>query len=332
MIKELSTHAWSEWLSAFPEAHILQTASWGALKADFGWQPHFLAGETCGALVLLRKLPLGFNIAYIPKGPVGTNWSSILPALDDLCEQNRVVFLRIEPDAWEGTLPENRDDWVEFTPILADPIQPHRTIVISLEGNEDEWLMRMKQKTRYNIRLAQKSGLRVEESQDLGAFEKLMQVTGERDGFGVHSPAYYSRAYDLFLPPKQCVLLMAFYEEKPLAGVMIFKQGSRAWFLFGGSSNEERNRMPAYLVQWEAMRWASRSGCLEYDLWGAPDYDYDYLEANFQTRSDGLWGVYRFKRGFGGELKRSAGARDRVYNQSLYRVYQWYMKRKKSTM
>lgn len=84
--------------------------------------------------------------------------------------------------------------------------------------------------------------------------------------------------------------------------------------------------MPTYLLQWEAMRWAASRGCEEYDLWGVPDAPEAELEENFSNRNDGLWGVYRFKRGFGGELVRSAGAWDRVYHPQLYRLYLRYMK------
>jgi len=108
----------------------------------------------------------------------------------------------------------------------------------------------------------------------------------------------------------------------------VFAYGTRAWFLFGGSSNTERNRMPTYLLQWEAMRWAANRGCLEYDLWGAPDADMDTLEDNFQHRTDGLWSVYRFKRGFGGELMRSAGAWEKVYMPGFYRLYRWRLEKR----
>ena len=96
---------------------------------------------------------------------------------------------------------------------------------------------------------------------------------------------------------------MAEYEGRPLAGLMVFARGSRSWYFYGASNDEERNRMPTYLLQWEAMRWAKARGCSEYDLWGIPDADEEALEAGFASRSDGLWGVYRFKRGFGGTIK-----------------------------
>jgi lipid II:glycine glycyltransferase (peptidoglycan interpeptide bridge formation enzyme) len=81
--------------------------------------------------------------------------------------------------------------------------------------------------------------------------------------------------------------------------------------------------MPAYAAQWAAMRWAKAQGCASYDLWGVPDESEEALEAEFADRKDGLWPVYRFKRGFGGELKRTVGAADRVYNNLLHRLYAW---------
>lgn len=181
----------------------------------------------------------------------------------------------------------------------------------------------MKQKTRYNIRLAEKKGVTVRTWDDIPAFHAMMLVTGGRDGFGVHSLEYYRRAYELFHPTGMAELLVAEFEGKPLAALMVFARGRRAWYMYGASTDEERNRMPTYLLQWEAMKWARSKGAEEYDLWGVPDEDESTLEANFETRHDGLWGVYRFKRGFGGELKHAEQARDRVFNPLLYRLYLW---------
>jgi lipid II:glycine glycyltransferase (peptidoglycan interpeptide bridge formation enzyme) len=181
----------------------------------------------------------------------------------------------------------------------------------------------MKQKCRYNIRLAEKKGVTVRVWDDIDGFHDMIKVTGGRDGFGVHSAHYYRRAYELFHPKGKCELLVAEYESKPLAALMVFGQGARAWYLYGASNDLERSRMPTYLLQWEAIRWAKAHGCEEYDMWGVPDEGEETLEASFETRHDGLWGVYRFKRGFGGELRRAAQALDLVFNPFLYRLYLW---------
>lgn len=316
--------SWENFLSRHPQAHLLQSSLWGQLKSEFGWDAvHLTKGDT-GAQVLFRRLPLGFSVAYIPRGPVGPNFADLLPELDRVCRARRAIVLKIEPDAWEdeeaGAVP------VGFQP-STHSIQPPRTITIDLRGDEDVVLARMKQKTRYNIRLGLRKGVVVRESGDLETFNRLMETTGERDAFGVHSAAYYRRVYELFKPHEMCELLIAEAEGTPLAALMVFARGERAWYFYGASSNEYRNLMPTYVLQWEAMRWARQRGCTEYDLWGIPDADEETLEAEFSGRSDGLWGVYRFKRGFGGVIRRTAGPFDRIYNPLLYRLYQWWMQR-----
>jgi lipid II:glycine glycyltransferase (peptidoglycan interpeptide bridge formation enzyme) len=156
----------------------------------------------------------------------------------------------------------------------------------------------------------------------MNSFFSIMEQTGQRDDFGVHSLDYYQQAFDLFNPPGMCELFIAKYQEEVLGGLMVFSHGGRAWYFYGASSNAHRNLMPNYLLQWEAMKWAKTKGCESYDLWGVPDEDENILEANFSQRSDGLWGVYRFKRGFGGQVKRSIPAWDHVYNPLIYRFYQ----------
>ena len=322
---EVNFSEWRTFLAKYPDVHVLQTAEWGELKAGFGWEPVRLVTGGAGVQLLFRRLPLGFTFAYVPK-PLpfddDTPPSSVIglwSEIDQVCRRKRAIFLKLEPDSWDDSQPLPPSP---FSPSFHN-IQPPRTILLSLAGSEDEILNRMKQKCRYNVRLAEKKGVAVRAWDDLDGFHRLMQVTGGRDGFGVHSLAYYKKAYALFHPAGSAELLMAEFEGKPLAALMVFAVGRRAWYLYGASNDEERNRMPTYLLQWEAIRWARAHGCTEYDLWGVPDADEAQLEAGFEARHDGLWGVYRFKRGFGGEVKRAAQAQDRVYMPWLYRLYLW---------
>lgn len=335
MTSILTAEEWDIFLEQHPQTHILQTASWGELKSAFGWEPVRVSCGDSGAQILFRKLPLGFSIAYIPKGPIGTHWDPLWPEVDAICRHHRSIFLKVEPDLWEAS-GDPVDPGLPTAPKTLLPgfrtgrqsIQPRRTLIVDLSGTEDEVLDRMKQKTRYNIRLAQKKGVIAYPTADLETFHKLMKVTGERDQFGVHSIDYYRKVYDLFHPRDECELLIAEYEGEPLAGLMVFARGSRAWYFYGASSMDHRDRMPTYLLQWEAMRWARSRGCRLYDLWGVPDEGEDALEAGFTKKSSGLWGVYRFKRGFGGSLMRSAGAWDRIYHSLVYRLYQFYSARR----
>lgn len=322
----LTAAQWDAYLSQHPAAHILQTSAWGCLKDEFGWTPVRVQAGLAGAQVLFRRLPLGFRIAYLPKGPLGTGWVDLWPTLDLLCKQRRTILLKVEPDAFSPAGADLAAQLPHFQP--ASTIQPQSTIIIALKGSEDDWIARMKPKTRYNIRLAERKGVIVRPSQDLETFHRLMLVTGQRDHFGVHSLAYYQRAYQLFSPGDSCALLAAEYEGRVLAMLMVFAHGPRAWYFYGASSDSDRNLMPTYLLQWEAMRWAASHGCHSYDLWGIPDLDEHILEEQFTDQASGLWGVYRFKRGFGGEVVRSVGAWEKIYLPSLYRLYRAYTVRR----
>jgi len=343
---ELTQNEWENFMLSFPEAHLLQTANWGTLKSEFGWHVIRVAQEgnlsggqaSIGAQILIKRLPLGFSMAYIPKGPVVQanqegDWEGFWSLVDQSCRKRRAVFLKVEPDIWEPVESQSnqsaQDVKEKHVHLFAGfhrshaSVQPPRTLMIDLRGDEDQILGRMKQKTRYNIRLALKKGVIVHPSADLDIFYKLISITSHRADFGVHSEAYYQRAYDLFHPHGETEIFVAEYDGEPLAALMVFARGKRAWYLYGASGNQYRDRMPTYILQWEAMRWARNRGCEWYDLWGVPDVDQEQLEKKFKARSDGLWGVYRFKRGFGGMLRRALGPYDRVYNPLLYSFYRF---------
>lgn len=333
--------AWDALADAHPQTHLLQTSAWGQLKAGFGWQAQAVRAGPAGALVLFRRLPLGLTLAYVPRGPLA-DWqqpaplTALLAALDQACRARRAICLKWEPDLPDDPACAARLAELGFRP-SPHSVQPRRSLVVDLAGSEADVLARMKQKTRYNIGLAAKKGVSARAAQtpaDLDRFISLMQTTGAREGFGIHAPEYYRRAYELFHPSGQAELLLAEYKASPdaegelLAGVMAFAHQTNAWYLYGASSDHERQRMAPYLAQWAAMRWARSRGAACYDLWGVPDEDEAALEAGFEQRHDGLWGVYRFKRGFGGRLVRTVGAWDRVYRPLLYRVYLFYLRRR----
>jgi lipid II:glycine glycyltransferase (peptidoglycan interpeptide bridge formation enzyme) len=329
---------WDAFVSNHPRGSLLQTTNWARLKSRFGWRTQRVwlkrDGQlVAGAQILIRSAALGLlRVAYLPHGPL-VNWLDdeqvdvLFNQIDQALYEERAGLLKLEPLVWQKDI--DPASWEELCRRHAclpntDTIQPPRTVLIDLQATEDEILSRMKQKTRYNIRLSAKKGVTVRQgmAEDVSVFVRLIQITGARNVFGVHEPEYYQRAYELFAPVN-AALLIAEYDEQPLSAVMVFKCGTKATYLFGASANNERQRMPNYAVQWAAIRWAKEMGCTTYDLWGVPDYPQDELEANFQSRQDGLWGVYRFKRGFGGELQRTVGTSDRVYNKWVYKLYQW---------
>lgn len=325
---------WDEFVNRQPRAHFLQQWAWGDLKSAFGWRVQRVAladGDSgqviAGAQLLLQKLPARLGtLAYLPMGPYVTNddqWSTLWGAIHKRAQQQKAAFLKVEPGIYHG-LKQTRPDFTRWG-FIASPqtIQPPRTILIDIRQPDEVIQTRMNQGTRRKIRQSQKNDIRYYEGtrDDLAAFNQMMQATGQRNEFGVHEPAYYARMYDLFVPQSDAALIMAEHEGDLLAGIMVFAKGDTAWYLAGASSEIKRNLMATYGVQWYAIQWAKARGCKYYDLWGIPDEDANTLEAQFKERSDGLWGVYGFKRGWGGEVVRSAGAWDKVYNTLLYNGY-----------
>lgn len=324
----------------------MQTWAWGDLKKRFGWRAvrvgSLKTGQPpTGAQILFLPVPPVFSLAYIPKGPLvdwtdPTETNALLADLHRLCRSQRSIFLKIEPNLPDSAelrslISQHEFDLSPFT------VQPPRTILIDITRCEDDILATMKQKTRYNIRSAARKGVTIRpgNSQDLPAFYRLMQITGERDQFGIHGLDYFRSIFALF-DSNQAALLLAEVQGEMVAGLIILAHRETAYYLFGASGNAHREKMPTYLLQWEAMRWAKGHGCRYYDLWGIPDADETELEAEFLTRSQaasGLWGVYRFKRGFGGQVTRTVGAFDFVYNRPLYWLYrQWMLRRQRGAL
>jgi len=328
-----SPAAWDEFVEASPHGHLLQSWAWGEFKGRFGWRPLRLAVSEGGRLVgvgqaLVRRLPYR-NLAYVPRGPVfdpeGPAGDVLLQALHEAARRSGAMALKVEPPWPDG--PDAGGWWRarRFVP-TAQTIQPRRTIVVDLRPEEEAILAQMKPKWRYNVRLAARKDVTVRQgtAADLPAFYALLQETGRRDGFAVHSPAYYEAAYSLFSPSGRVAFLLAEYQGQVLGGLMAFAFGQQAIYMYGASSNRERQRMPNHLLQWEAMRWAKARGCTGYDLWGIPDLAPD-------SPSAALGGVERFKAGFGGQAVRYAGAFDYVYSPLVYHAFNWVWRRRRAT-
>ena len=330
----VETDAWDHFVASRPDGHVLQTSLWATLKKAFGWSSKRVGlwnGDqlVAGAQILFRRLPAGLGtLAYVPKGPLA-DWADaeacahLVTALDGAARASGAIALSIEPNLED--MASNREALraLSFRPAPFGAVQPRRTLVVDIKPDEDEIMMAMKSKTRYNIRLAGRKGVVVREAapEDVPTFNELLAATADRGDFGIHAPSYYTKAYELFAPRDWARILLAEVEGQAVAGLMVFALAPRSWYFYGASIDAHREKMPTYLLQWEAMRWAKARGCETYDLWGVPDADREALEEQFTERSDGLWGVYRFKRGFGGDLVRSVGTWDRAEAPIRYLLY-----------
>jgi len=295
---------------------------------------------SAAALVLKRQiLRNGFaarlSILYSPKGPL-LDWSNkslrdrVLNDLQAFAKREGAIFLKMDPDVVLGTgIPSSEDDILEKSGLAvmselkqrrwrysSDQIQFKNTVVVDLTPGDVELLARMKQKTRYNIRLAEKKGvtLRVGSPKDYGMLYKMYAETSVRDGFVIRDESYYQTVWKLFMDSNEptCEALIAEVEGEPVAAIFVFYFAGRAYYVYGMSRNAHREKMPTYFLQWEAMKRAKIKGCKVYDLWGAPDVFED---------SDSMWGVYRFKEGLSGKVVRTLGAWDYAPNPLWYKFY-----------
>lgn len=329
---------WNHTLRELPNAHILQTWEWGEFKQrTTGWQPHRLAfrrhRETVAmAAVGIRRV--GFlRVMYAPKGPIlryedAALAAEVIDMLQGYARKQAALWLKIDPDIVLATgVPGEADDtpylpgqafkhtleqrgW-RFSP---EQVQFRNTITIDLTRSEDELLAAMSQNTRRKVRTGEKKGITIRPGtlDDLDTLYQLYQVTGSRDDFLIRPREYYLDEWRYLMTAGLAHPLVAEFERKAVAHVILFHFGRTCWYFYGASSGAERERMPNYALQWEAMRWAKAQGYAVYDMWGAPD------EFNEQDR---LWGVYEFKRGFRGTVTRHIGAWDYAPYPLLYRGY-----------
>ncbi len=290
------------------------------------------------ALVLRRRIPVaGFaakmGVLYVPKGPL-LDWSNAVlrrQVLDDLSRLSRRlggIFIKIDPDVrlsvgFPGTEAFQPDlTWPEIQEgllqggwcVSKEQIQFRNTVLIDLAPGEEELLARMKQKTRYNIRLAERKGVAIRPGTlaDLPLLYRMYAETSVRDGFVIREVSYYLNTWQTFIQAGWAEPLIAEVEGQAVAAVILFRFADQAWYIYGMSREAHREKMPNHLLQWEAIRWAKAAGCTTYDLWGAPD------ELN---ESDPLWGVYRFKEGLGGSVSCTMGAWDLPTHPLFYQLY-----------
>ncbi|MBR6089135.1 MAG: peptidoglycan bridge formation glycyltransferase FemA/FemB family protein [Anaerolineaceae bacterium] len=335
---------WNEIISALPGASLLQTSQWSEVKARVGWKafPKLWkkADGTIEAAALILKRPLelgpirsGASFLYVPRGPL-MDWNDdglrerVLADLESFGREQKALFVKIDPDVpvsfGEPGTEEFRKDPVGQK--LLDAYQKHgwvrspqqiqfaNSVWINTEPDEDVLLANMKQRTRYKVRLAEKKGVTVRRGtpSDFDPIADLYAETSARDGFLIRGKDYYLDVWQRFYAAGMLTPLIAEVEGSMVAAVMIFVTGDTARYVYGMSGPDHREKMPNYLLQWEAVKLAKEKGCRVYDLWGAPD--------EF-TEEDRMWGVYQFKRGLGGEVVITPGAWDLPLSRIGYDLF-----------
>lgn len=311
-----AAQAWNEKVRAFlpPFGGFLQSYEWGVFQESLGFSVKRIFSENSQGFVVAQAvkqpMPFGKNYWLVPKGPLGSAPQGVI--IDILKKElSGTAFLKLEPD---------------FKPKQGVPVterHPEATTIVHLTEGYEAILTRMKPKTRYNVRLAEKKRvtIRISGVEAFGEFISLMAETAKRDGFALHLPDRYQKMLEV-LTKGECRAFLAFadYEGKPLAAnLMIDCFGTRT-YLHGASSNEARNVMAPYALHAYLMRDAAEKGMSAYDFWGiAPP----------GSPEDHPWaGITRFKLGFGGEVVTMPGTFDVPVSQFWYKAYRFARKMK----
>jgi len=322
-------HLWDDFVASSVCCNITQSYEWGELAHHLGASEALhvgvvdeQTGKLCAAmLVFVSRAPvLNRTYLYAPRGPIIDDPDS--PAMTVLlnyikaeARKHNAFMLKVEPSVF--------DDDVQWSTALqrrgfrANPHAMHirHEWVLDLRPDEKTMIANMKEKWRYNIRLAGRKGVTVRRGEgqaDLDTFYHIYETTSERDQFFIHSKAYYQDLMCLFSEDDRVALFLAEYEGQAIAGTVVLRLGHWSWYMFGASSNEQRDRMPNHLLQWTGMQWAKSHDCWYYNFRGIPDI----LE-----EGQDLWGVYVFKRGFGGFPMRSLATHELVDQPLVYQAY-----------
>ena len=329
---EKSKKEYKEFLERHYRCNFQQSLEWAEIKKP-NWIPEvILAEDRSGKIigsqcVLIRKMPIFGNIMYSSRGPVCDihtleALSQITEGAKVLAKKYNAMVLRTEPDIESDDEKfkeivlslgyKIKDDGKDFK----DEIQPRYVFRLDIKDKTEEEIMAgFHQKWRYNIRLATKKGVEVREGtkEDLKDFHRIMIETGKRDGFIIRPLEYFEKMYDN-LTPNHMKLLMAYHEGKPISGVIPIFYGNKTWYLYGASSNEHRNLMPNYLLQWEMIKMAIARKDDIYDFRGV---------SGVVDESHPQYGLYRFKKGFGGKFTEFVGEVYIPFKPMRYAAYRF---------
>ncbi|MCX4249366.1 MAG: peptidoglycan bridge formation glycyltransferase FemA/FemB family protein [Bacilli bacterium] len=283
-----------------------QSTMWGKVKELWEQEVILLKNNKFEIIasmsVLIRKIPIFGYLMYVPRGPVGNienkeTLKYFREKIDELNYHYHAFVIIIEPN-----IEDKNEQFKELAKSLgflvnnqamnfSDCIQARHNFRLNLKDKTQEEIMsNFSSKTRYNIRLAEKKGITVKRVglDGLDDFFKLMEITGKRDCFGIRKKGYFKKIMDSF---KECSeIYIAYYNDLPLASSLTINYAKKMTYLYGASSNEYRNLMPTYLLQWTMIKDAIESGCNLYDFRGVS-----------MDQGD-TGGLYRFKKGFGGDF------------------------------
>ncbi|NUM25562.1 MAG: peptidoglycan bridge formation glycyltransferase FemA/FemB family protein [Candidatus Buchananbacteria bacterium] len=325
--EDLKEH-WDNFVkSNAPDGGLLHSWQWGELQKTLDRKIIRLAavnGEgalQAAALIVKHELPFEYNYLYCPRGPVINTMeiddlNSLFAEMKRLAREEKSFLIRVDPP-WllgnEKRLIDNGFRKGEYE------IQPKCTLMLDLSKTQEELLAAMKPKTRYNIGLAMRKGVKIRvssEISDIESFWQLMKQTAKRDGFSPHHKEHYKKMFEVMSQDETVKLFLAEYDGKIVAANMISFFGKVAIYLHGATADMYRDVMAAYLLQWEAILAAKQAGYTYYDFGGT----------NGPSYYNKKWeGITRFKTGFGPDTKITeyVGSHDLITNPVVFSIYKF---------
>lgn len=334
----------------YPTDILFQSRYWGEVKARLGWKTYAYEIDSSrpgkDMLVIVKPFSPDAVAAYVPQGPeFAPDKEEYGPFLEALSESvlehmdRDIAFIRYDLP-WESPYADEmqRQNWLDYPEsrireirmnfgtrhwnLMKAPVDVTvaNTCVIDLDGDEAYLMSRMKSKTRYNIRLAERKGVRVQivSPGQLPIFYRLYCQTAQRNGFQASDYQYFSALFSAKEqqgPTPEVLLLLATHNQDVLAGAIVTLSEQGALFLHGGSSNHKREFMAPYLMHWRAIQHALSRQCRTYDMGAISPSD---------DPAHSFYGMYRFKTGFGGRIVHNSGSWDYPVQKKVYQSFRNY--------
>ncbi len=326
---------WNSFLMCQSYGHLLQSYEWGELIQYLGGRIYRLGaledGRLVGAMMVsVASVPLpvsipgqGLKWLYSSRGPtVESSNSRAVAALIEhahaIARREHAVVLRLEPNIADDD--PKMDVWIAVYHALGfrtNPIAVHgrRSWVLDIRPDNEELFANFRKAWRQDIRIAEHQGVVVREAAndaDFDTYYNLLKITSEREGFFIHSKEYQKEMLRQFASKGNAVLYLAELEGEPIAAKMLIRFGSWCWDMFGATSSNNRSLPKTHLLQHHCLQWAKAQGCTYFDFRTIPEI----LEP-----SEEMWGVYHFKKGFGGFSRLNMPTQDYVYRPFIYHAW-----------
>ncbi len=320
-----------------PDGGFLQSEHWRKFQENVGRKSYWIREEDKNgdtiilANMIVHTLPVVGDYFYIPRGPIVRNYEDgikdFLNKLFALAKKNNVGWIRVEPNSEKdlNLIRDNLPKGLKTKKSTVD-MQPKEILVLDITKSEEELLAGMKQKTRYNIRLAEKRGVKVSHNtqhlaHNINEFLRLVKITSERDKIKSHSESYYRKMFET-IPPEILKLYVAEYGGKIIAANLVLFFGKMATYMHGASDNTHRDVMAPYLLQWRQIQDAKKAGCERYDFGGMRSRPHP-SPLLAKERENSWAGITRFKTGFAPNVApiQFPGSYDIVLNPLKYNLY-----------